>query len=84
MYLDTKSCSGAKTRRVEVVWEMFGCSGDTYVWHAVPPTVTPEPATEPELNIQRRERSKIASLETSILKKSREFKSLRLTSLEAS
>ena len=49
-----------------------------------PPTVTPEPATEPELNIQRRERSKIASLETSIFKKSREFKSLRLTSLEAS
>ena len=49
-----------------------------------PPTVTTEPATEPELNIQRRERSKIASLETSIFQKSREFKSLRLTSLEAS
>ena len=30
----TKSCLEAKTIRVEVVWGMFGCSGDTYVWHA--------------------------------------------------
>ena len=49
-----------------------------------PPTVTPEPATEPELNIRRRERSKIASLETSKFISLESFKSVRLTSLEAS
>ena len=51
-----------------------------------PPTVTTEPATEPELNIQRRERerSKIASLETSKFISLESFKSVRLTSLEAS
>ena len=81
----TKSCLEAKTIRVEVVWGMFGCSGDTYVWHAG--SSNSHSRAGHGAGVQYSEeigRSKIASLEISIFRKSREFKSLRLTSLEAS
>ena len=49
-----------------------------------PPTVTPEPATEPELNIQRRERDPRSQDKRFQNLSLESVKSLRLTSPEAS
>ena len=66
---------------------MFGCSGDTYVWHAGSSNshYRAGHGAGAEYSEEReRERSKIASLETSKFISLESFKSVRLTSLEAS
>ena len=75
----------AKTIGVEVVWGMFGCSGDTYVWHAGSSNSHSRAGHGAGAQYsEERERSKIASLETSKFISLESVKSLRLTRLEAS
>ena len=59
----------AKTIGVEVVWGMFGCSGDTYVWHAGSSNSHSRAGHGAGAQYsEERERSKIASLEISKFK----------------